>query len=78
MNVTYVNLLELNERIKGNIKSVSSKRLQSSGHVERLNETATPKRMLQGKIRQGRERMGWKEEEQRRMEVDRPGDQSSP
>jgi hypothetical protein len=59
---------ELNEPIKGEdiIRFIKSQRLQWVGHVERMNEMAMPKRMLQGKIymtrKTGRPRLRWLED----------------
>jgi hypothetical protein len=43
---------ELSELIKGKyiVRFIEAKRLQWLGHVERMNEAAMPKRILQGKV----------------------------
>jgi hypothetical protein len=43
---------ELNEHIKGEdiVRFIKAQRLQWLGHVDGMNEIATPRRMLQGKI----------------------------
>jgi hypothetical protein len=48
---------ELNELIKGEdlVRFITAQRLQWLGHVERMNEMAMPKRMLQGKMYTTRE-----------------------
>jgi hypothetical protein len=59
---------ELNELIKGEdtVIFIKAQRLQWFGHVERMNEMAMAKRMLQGKIyttrKRGRPRLGWLED----------------
>jgi hypothetical protein len=49
---------ELSILIKGDdmVRFIKAQRLQWLGHVERMNETAMPKRMLQGNIYDKEER----------------------
>jgi hypothetical protein len=56
---------ELNEIIKGEdiVRFITAQRIRWLGHVERLEESAMPKKMLEGKLfygrRRGRPRTRW-------------------
>jgi hypothetical protein len=60
--------IRYNEEIKA--RFIRSQRLRWLGHVERMEDTAMPKRMMKGKLyskrRKGRSRMIWLDDVERK------------